>query len=179
MILKRRLFLIAILALALCAPAGATEAARGDMVRLHVVAADDTSKAQALKLRVRDACLIQAQSLLADCESAEEAWDRVVAGLDALTRAAREEARANGYSGPVRAETGVYDFPDRIYGDTLVPAGRYRALRVVIGEGRGKNWWCVLYPSLCLPEEYRDGAPVRFHSALLDWLRNLFGGDQR
>lgn len=178
MILKRRLFFIAILIFALCAPAGAAEAARGDMVRLHVVAADDTSKAQALKLEVRDACLAAARALLADCESAEEAWDRVNGRLDILTQAAQDEARANGYGGPVRAETGEYDFPDRLYGDTLVPAGRYRALRVVIGEGRGKNWWCVLYPSLCLPEDCRDGAPVKFHSALLDWLRSLFGGNE-
>lgn len=176
MILKRRLFLIAILALALRAPGGAAEAARGDMVRLHVVAADDTCKAQALKLRVRDACLREARTLLAGCCGAEEAWALVNDHLDALAAAARDEALAQGYDGPVRAEAGVYDFPDRVYNGAQVPAGRYRALRVVIGEGRGRNWWCVLYPSLCLPEDCRDGAPVRFHSALLDWLRSLFKG---
>ena len=57
-----------------------------------------------------------------------------------------------------------------------MPAGRYRALRVVLGAGAGRNWWCVLYPCLCLPEECRDGAPAAFHSALLDWLRGAFGG---
>ena len=171
--MKHRFLFALILALALLPGAGRAEAIRSDMVRLHVVAADDTPAAQALKLKVRDACLVRARALLADCGDAEEAWARVNEGLSDLEEAARSAARDE----IVRAETGVYDFPDRVYGDTLVPAGRYRALRVVIGEGQGRNWWCVLYPCLCLPEDCRAGEPVQFHSAVLDWLRRLFGGE--
>lgn len=140
-------------------------------IRLHVVAADDGAAAQALKLRVRDAVLAAVRSLVADCGGADEAWRRIGESVDALQAAAAARARALGYDGPVVAETGVFDFPDRHYGAVFVPAGAYRALRVVIGAGEGHNWWCVLYPSLCVPE---DAPPLR--SALLEWLRGLLGG---
>jgi len=146
-----------------------------DYVRLHVLASDDGDEAQALKLEVRDAVLACARVLLGDCRDADEAWTAVNGQLGVLEDAARARARSAGYDGPVTAQAGVFDFPDRAYGDVWVPAGRYRALRVVIGAGEGHNWWCVLYPSLCLPEELEPGEPVEFHSTLLDWLRSLFG----
>ena len=144
-----------------------------DYIRLHVIANDDGEAAQALKLEVRDAVLAAARALLADCGSADEAWRRVGENLEALEAAAIERARASGYTGPVRAEAGVFAFPDRQYGALLVPAGDYRAVRVVIGAGEGHNWWCVLFPTLCLPGDIEPGAPVRFHSAIADWLRGL------
>jgi stage II sporulation protein R len=140
-------------------------------IRLHVVAADDGAAAQALKLEVRDAVLAAARPLVADCGDADEAWRRIGENADALEAVAARQARALGYDGPVAAVTGVFDFPDRRYGALFVPAGAYRALRVVIGAGEGRNWWCVLYPSLCVPE----AGPLR--SALLDWLRELSGGE--
>ena len=73
------------------------------------------------------------------------------------------------------ARTGVFDFPDRHYGAVFVPAGQYRALRVVIGEGEGHNWWCVLYPSLCAPGA--EG-PVIYDWALLGWVMRLLGGGE-
>ena len=97
--------------------------------------------------------------------------------MDALEAAATAQARALGYKGAVRAETGVFDFPDRHYGAVFVPAGRYRALRVVIGEGAGHNWWCVLFPSMCYPGDLSEGEPVRFYSSILNWLRGLLGGE--
>ena len=159
---------------------GAARAARGEAlgevpvsqyIRLHVVAADDGAAAQALKLQVRDAVLAAVRPLVADCGDADEAWRRIDQSVDALEAAAAGRARALGYDGPVTAGTGVFDFPDRHYGGVFVPAGEYRALRVVIGAGEGHNWWCVLYPSLCVPE---DVPPLRL--ALLEWLRELLGG---
>ena len=142
----------------------------GAYIRLHVIAEDDGAAAQALKLEVRDAILAAVRPLLADCGDAEEAWRRIGESVDALEAVAAGRVRALGYDAPVACETGVFDFPDRQYGAVFVPAGAYRALRVVIGAGEGRNWWCVLYPSLCVPE----GTPLR--SALLDWLRGLAGG---
>ena len=142
-------------------------------IRLHVVAADDGAAAQALKLRVRDAVLAAVRPLVADCGDADEAWRRIGESVEALQAAAIARARALGYDGPVAAETGVFDFPDRHYGAVFVPAGEYRALRVVIGAGEGRNWWCVLYPSLCVPE---DAPPLRW--ALPEWLRGLLGGEK-
>jgi len=151
---------------------GLSDVPVSEYIRLHVVAADDSAAAQALKLDVRDACLKAARALLEDCGDADAAWDIIGDNVDALEAAATAQARALGYKGAVRAETGVFDFPDRHYGAVFVPAGRYRALRVVIGEGAGHNWWCVLFPSLCIPE----GEAPTLRSALLEWLRGLPGG---
>ncbi len=141
-------------------------------IRLHVVAADDGAAAQALKQEVRDAVLAAVRPLVADCGDADEAWQRIGENVDALEAVAAQKARVLGYDGQVAAGTGVFEFPDRQYGALFVPAGAYRALRVVIGAGEGRNWWCVLYPSLCVPE----AGPLR--SAVLDWLRGLLGGDR-
>ena len=162
--------------LALACPA---EAAPSDYVRLHVIAADDTDAAQALKLEVRDAVLDSARALLKDAADAQAAWRIVLENVSTLERAARQRAAAEGYDGPVHCETGIFPFPDRVYGSVRVPAGNYRALRVVIGPGKGHNWWCVLYPSLCYPPDMpasSEDGPV-FYSAIWNWLRSLFGGD--
>ena len=145
-------------------------AATPDYVRLHVIAADDTAGAQALKLKVRDAVLSRARELLEDVGDADAAWTIVNDNLDGLEDAARAVCP------DAVCETGVFAFPDRQYGDALVPAGDYRALRVVIGPGQGRNWWCVLYPSLCYPEDWKT-ADGTYYSALWNWLRALFGGD--
>ena len=147
-----------------------------DYIRLHVVAEDDGEAAQALKLKLRDAVLDAARALLAGCPDADAAWAAVCENAEALRRAAEDAARDEGYAGPVAAETGRFDFPDREYGGVFVPAGEYRALRVVIGAGEGRNWWCVLYPTLCLQGDAAPGEPVVFHSVIWDWLRRLFGG---
>ena len=85
-----------------------------------------------------------------------------------------------GFDGEVTVETGAFAFPDRVYGALFVPAGDYRALRVTLGEGGGHNWWCVLYPSLCVVDEaaYYAGeeAPIEFYSSVGRFLRDLFGG---
>ncbi len=157
--------------------AGLSDVRVEDYIRLHVVAEDDGDAAQALKLKARDAVLAQARALLEDCGGADAAWSAVSENAEALRRAAEGAVRAAGCDSEVTARVGVFDFPDRRYGDVLVPAGRYRALRVVIGAGQGHNWWCVLYPSLCVPGDWESGEPVAFHSVILDWLRRLFGGD--
>lgn len=139
-------------------------------MRLHVVAADDSAEAQALKLEVRDAVLACARELLKDAEDADAAWRVVRENMDVLEAAARRVAA------DATCVTGVFPFPDRWYGDVLVPAGDYRALRVVIGAGAGHNWWCVLYPSLCYPEDWKTGEG--FHSSIWNFLRSLFGGER-
>ena len=151
--------------------AAAIENYEGELIRLHVVAESDSVEDQQLKLKVRDAVLKTAQKLLEDCPDARIAYARLTAGLNELEKAAAECAEAGGFMGSVRAETGVFAFPDRMYGNVLVPAGEYRALRVVIGRGEGHNWWCVLYPGLCLPTEEPR------YSILLQWFRAIFGGE--
>ena len=177
MVLKRRfifgLVLILLFSMNVARAEGLSDVPVSAYIRLHVVAADDSAAAQALKLEVRDATLAAARTLLEDCDDADTAWARIGENVDALESAAAARARALGYQGPVAAETGVFDFPDRHYGAVFVPAGRYRALRVVIGEGEGHNWWCVLYPSLCVPE---SEGPVICDWTLLGWVMRLLGG---
>ena len=116
------------------------------MIRLHVIANSDSDADQALKLRVRDAVLARATELLTLSEDMADAWARLGTSLPDLERAA---SAACGGAYPVRAELGEAEFPLKEYDGFALPAGRYPALRVVIGEGAGRNWWCVVYPPLC------------------------------
>ena len=174
--MKRRLFcaltaLVVLYILSQSAPPDLTAASR-ELVRLHVVADADDDASQALKLEVRDAVLAQTQALLSGCGGADEAYAVLSGRLPELERAAADCLTAHGCDLPVRAELGVFDFPDRDYDGVTVPAGRYRALRIVIGSGQGHNWWCVLYPTLCVTP---DGAG---RSLLAEWFERWFGGDQ-
>ena len=174
--MKRRLFcaltaLVVLYILSQSAPPDLTAASR-ELVRLHVVADADDDASQALKLEVRDAVLAQTQALLSGCGGADEASAALAGRLSELERAAADCLTAHGCDLPVRAELGVFDFPDRDYDGVTVPAGRYRALRIVIGSGQGHNWWCVLYPTLCVTP---DGAG---RSLLVEGFERWFGGDQ-
>ena len=120
------------------------------VIRLHVIANSDSDGDQALKLKVRDGVLAQAEQLYpkgASLEQAAQALERNLAVLAAAGQAVVEQEGA-GY--PVRAELTRCWFPTKEYDGFAPPAGEYTALRVTIGEGAGRNWWCVAYPPLCL-----------------------------
>lgn len=168
----RRLFCALAAVLLLCGGAYCED--MSDLVRLHVVAADNSSEAQALKLELRDTCLKCAEICLSDAPDADAAYMRLEQHLDDFLRACEDRARALGYEGRISAQTGTFDFPHRIYGKLSVPAGQYRALRITIGEGEGRNWWCVLYPGLCTLDETAMDHP----GSILAWLRARFGGAQ-
>jgi len=122
----------------------------GEIVRLHVVAAGDSAEEQRVKLCVRDAVLDAFGARMKAAKTKEEALNAISGNLSEIERTAKAAAEAEDYFGPVRAIMGVYAFPDREYEGVLVPRGDYQALRIVLGEGEGQNWWCLLYPSLCL-----------------------------
>ncbi|MBM7867759.1 stage II sporulation protein R [Heliobacterium gestii] len=134
----------------------AREASPLPLLRLHVVAPSDDPADQALKLKVRDAILAYVDPLLADCHSVEESRERVQEHLDEIQTRAAAVIREAGYDYAVTPEVGRFHFPAKVYGHLKAPAGEYEALRVVIGTGQGANWWCVLYPPLCLSD--RTGA---------------------
>ena len=119
------------------------------VVRLHVLANSDSEADQALKLKVRDAVLEQATETLRGADSQAEASRRLTDILPELEETARAVITANGYDYGVRAELAETSFPTKEYDGFALPAGEYLALRVLIGEAAGQNWWCVLYPSLC------------------------------
>ena len=119
------------------------------VVRLHVLANSDGEEDQALKLLVRDRVLARATELLTRAGDRTEAESLLRAALPELEALAARELRANGCDYPVTAELTDTEFPTREYDGFTLPAGEYLALRVVIGEGAGRNWWCVVFPPLC------------------------------
>lgn len=134
------------------------------VIRLHVVANSDAPDDQALKLEVRDRILEEAAGLCAGSGTAAEAEEALRGALPRLSAAGEEVVRAAGYPYGVTAslEHDVW-FPTKEYTDFALPRGSYTALRVVIGEGGGQNWWCVVFPPLCLgsvSETTREAAAV-------------------
>ena len=119
------------------------------VVRLHVLANSDSEADQALKLKVRDSVLETASAVLEGCLDRETAERRLSAALPEIEDAARARIAAEGETQAVTAELRPTAFPTREYEDFSLPAGDYLALRVVLGEGEGHNWWCVVFPPLC------------------------------
>lgn len=122
---------------------------RNNLIRLHVVANSDSPQDQGLKLRVRDAVLEASGGLLQGTTEMEEAWDILKDNLDVLKDAANQRILAEGRDYPVEVELGEYPFPTKTYGNFVLAAGTYPAVRVTMGAGSGHNWWCVLFPPLC------------------------------
>ncbi|MCL2106322.1 MAG: stage II sporulation protein R [Oscillospiraceae bacterium] len=124
---------------------------RKEVLRLHVIANSDGEADQAAKLAVRDALLLEGAGLFDGSVTAGEAEKALAPRLDALVACARRVLRERGLDYPVRIEAGTEYFNTRTYEGITLPAGRYQALRVVLGDGKGLNWWCVMFPPLCLP----------------------------
>ena len=144
------LMVLAALILTSGAAALRTRSALADkVVRLHVLANSDSEADQALKLKVRDAVLAEATEALRGTESREEAGRRLTALLPELEETAQSVIAENGYAYGVRAELAETPFPTKEYDGFALPAGEYLALRVLIGEAAGQNWWCVVFPPLC------------------------------
>ena len=121
-----------------------------NVIRLHVLANSDSKEDQALKLQVRDAVLDHTAPLLAGVHDKEEAAARLQGALPELEQVCDARIRALGYSASVSAELSEERYPRRTYESVALPAGEYLSLRVSIGEAKGENWWCVLFPPLCL-----------------------------
>ena len=124
---------------------------KNELVRLHVVAASDSEEDQAIKLQVRDAVLESLQEGLADVTDIEAAKAYIQSQLPKLESAANEVLAAAGCGDVATVSLQVEEFAARVYDTFSLPAGLYDSLRVTIGEGEGKNWWCVTFPTLCMP----------------------------
>ena len=119
------------------------------MIRLHVIANSDSDADQTLKLSVRDAVLCRAEDILRQSADMTEARARLRDSLPAIGDAAAQELAAQGSGYAVSVALEDTEFPRKTYDGFALPAGEYLALRVVIGAGEGRNWWCVVYPPLC------------------------------
>ena len=117
--------------------------------RLHVIANSDSKQDQDLKLKVRDELLKYMNNLAENCSSKEEVIQLAKENQDKFKQIAEQTITENGFSYSVSVEIGDSDFPTKTYGDISLPAGTYDALKVKIGEAKGQNWWCVMFPPLC------------------------------
>lgn len=152
--MKKIVALILICCFAACAvavlPVHGEQKIYDSVIRLHVLANSDSAEDQSLKLRVRDAVLETTRVLLADAATRDEAEAILRETLDEVESAAAAAVRAAGGTQAVRVTLGKEHYPTRTYEQLAFPAGEYLSLRVLVGEAAGKNWWCVLFPPLCL-----------------------------
>ena len=124
---------------------------REEVLRLHVIANSDDDTDQELKLKVRDAVLLSGEAIFSGSEDIIEAENKIADKREVILRTARETVKELGFDYDVKIELARSYFPTRVYDNVTLPAGYYKALRVIIGEGKGKNWWCIMFPPLCLP----------------------------
>lgn len=176
----KRIAVIA-LAAALTAPmlprGAAAEGAEG-VFRLHIIANSDSEDDQRIKLEVRDRVLMTMQSL-GGCKSARDTESKLMQNGKTMLEAAENVLAENGTDYGAQLVVGEFDFPDRVYGDKVYPRGRYRALRIVLGEGKGHNWWCVMFPPLCIAETDNgeiDINKLELKSWIIEKLKSIDGG---
>ncbi len=127
------------------------EQLRKSVLRLHILANSDSEEDQRLKLCVRDALLEHSEELFGSSGNLEEAEAAALEAMPEIISIAEETLREQGCRSSVTAKLADITFDERVYGNITMPAGEYRALRIEIGEAKGHNWWCVMYPPLCLP----------------------------
>ena len=122
-----------------------------DVVRLHILANSNSEIDQEVKLKVRDALLETNASILSDSVTKENAKEHFESSKDILLKTAKKTLKENGFNYNVKITLQEEYFNTRSYGNLTFPAGQYTALKIVLGEGEGKNWWCVMFPPLCVP----------------------------
>ena len=122
-----------------------------EVFRFHVIANSDTEEDQALKLQVRDQVGAYVSGLLATASDKKETESIIRAHLKEIEKVAGQEIAKEGYTYSVTAAIEDVDFPEKFYGIYHLPAGNYTSLQVRIGQAQGKNWWCVVFPALCMP----------------------------
>ncbi len=149
-----------------------------NLIRLHVVANSDSAGDQTVKLKVRDAVIESVSQAMADAGNLEEARTYIQKNLPVIRKAAGDCLKALGCDDQVEVRLGKESFDTRQYDTFSLPAGVYESLRISIGEGKGKNWWCVVFPSLCVPATGEGFADVAAGSGFPDALTATLEGKQ-
>lgn len=135
----------------ICSFAKTSEEIRSDVLRLHVIANSDTSVDQNLKLRLRDYILQEGKDIFNGSVNVENAVEKIEPVLPELEKLAKAFVNQAGFDYDVKISLSNEYFTTRTYETVTLPAGKYLALRVVIGSGEGHNWWCVMFPPMCVP----------------------------
>ena len=167
--------------------------------RLHVIANSDSEDDQSLKYKVRDKVIEYMNEIAKDCTSKAEVINLAYKYQDKFKQIAENVIRQNGYDYDVNIKIGNFEFPTKYYGDISLPAGYYDTLRIEIGEAKGQNWWCVMFPPLCFvdvtsgivpdeskkimqdnlgDEEYRlisdnESTDIKFKFSIVEFFKNI------
>ena len=131
----------------------ASEDYKNKLIRFHVIANSDSDEDQNLKLKVRDAVIDYLQPKLELSSSIEESETIIKSEYKKLENISKNIVLENGYKYDISVGIDYSTFPTKQYSNVVLPAGEYKALRIIIGEGKGKNWWCVMFPPLCFVDE--------------------------
>lgn len=129
------------------------------ILRLHVVANSDSEEDQSLKRQIRDDILVYMKENMVKDSTLKESLSFINEHIPDIEKIAMDEINQKGMSYGVKAFLGDFDFPTKVYGDIALPSGNYQALRVVLGNGSGANWWCVLFPPLCFVDATHGTVP--------------------
>lgn len=124
---------------------------RSDVLRLHVIANSDTAVDQNLKIRLRDFILEEGKEIFDGSVTVENAVEKIQPQIASLEESSKNFIKSSGFDYDVKISISKEYFTTRTYENITLPAGKYLALRVVIGSGNGHNWWCVMFPPMCLP----------------------------
>lgn len=128
-----------------------SEKIREEVVRLHIIANSDSEQDQTLKLKIRDEIIAKTGELFSTANNADQAIEKAKENAELIEKTANAEIIKNGFNYSAKVEIGNSYFPTREYnGNVVLPAGDYNAVKIIIGEGKGKNWWCVLFPNICI-----------------------------
>ncbi|MBR3629542.1 MAG: stage II sporulation protein R [Oscillospiraceae bacterium] len=138
-----------------------------DVLRLHILANSDTPADQERKLLVRDELLRHSEELFSGCDTLAEMKQRALEKQETIRLLAQDVLKKHGCTDKVTVQLVQMDFDERQYDEITMPAGAYDALRILIGKGEGHNWWCVMYPPLCLPAASADAYFDEETSAIL------------
>lgn len=130
-----------------------------NLIRLHVVANSDSPEDQALKRKVRDEVLKYMNDILKESKDIEQTKFIISSNIKQIQKIALTTISKENKEYPVAVSLGVFPFPTKMYGDIVLPSGNYQALKIVIGEGNGANWWCVLFPPLCFVDATHGTIP--------------------
>lgn len=127
-----------------------------EIIRFHVIANSDSKEDQDLKLKIRDAVVDFVYKGLENSTSLEESRKFILDNKSEIESIARKEIENQGYDYKIESVLSRENFPDKMYGDVVFPQGEYEAYRILIGEGNGQNWWCVMFPPLCFVDGTKE-----------------------
>lgn len=149
-----------------------------DMLRLHIIASSDSYEDQQAKLAVRD-IVLEFMNEMSECETEREAETFILQNGSELLYTVEEKLASLGLDYGAQLIIGEFDFPNRVYGNRLYPKGKYRALRIILGSGEGHNWWCVMFPSICISGNETgkiDISELKLKSWIIEKLKSIDGG---